>query len=77
MKKGIEPLSTQRPQSFFLPKAKNTNHFVDISSSLRPQGSLRVMVIFSFRGTIFFSVASAEEDQKMPEEEAESAEVVS
>jgi hypothetical protein len=48
MKKEIEPLSTPRPQSFFFLKAKQTNHFMVISSSLRPPGSLPLMVIFSF-----------------------------
>jgi len=54
MKKKISPLSTQRPQSYFFIKAKNTNHFSNFSSSPRPPGSLRSMVIFLFWGIKIF-----------------------
>ena len=49
-----------------------------ISSSLRPPGSLRVMGIFSLGViiTLSLSISSADKDQKMTEEEAESAEVI-
>jgi hypothetical protein len=65
MKKRMEP---QRPQSFFFPKTKNKNHFMDISSLLRPPGSRRF--------TVFLFLSSADKDQKMTEEEAESAEII-
>jgi hypothetical protein len=48
IKKRIEPQSTPRTQSFFFRKAKNTDHFVDISSPLRSPGSLRFPVVFRF-----------------------------
>jgi hypothetical protein len=76
MKKRIEPQSTQRPQSFFFPKAKNTNHFVDILSPLRPPGSLRFTVFFFLENqNLSFFLSSADKNRKMTEEEAESAEI--
>jgi len=68
MKKRMEPQRAQRPQSFFFPKTKNKNHFMDISSPLRPPGSLRF--------TVFLFLSSADKDKKMTEEEAESAEII-
>jgi hypothetical protein len=69
LKKRIEQQSAQRPQSFFFQKTKNTDHRVDISSPLRPPGSLRF--------TILFFLSSADKDKKMTEEEAERAEIIS
>jgi hypothetical protein len=69
MKKRIEPQSTQRPQSFFFRKAKNINHFADISSSLRPPGSLRFTAVSHFgKQNLYFSLSSADKGRKMPEE---------
>jgi hypothetical protein len=63
---------------FFI-KSKNLNHFMDISFSLRPPGSLRFMVIFYFLGNknLSFFVSSTDKEKNMPEEEAESAEIIS
>jgi hypothetical protein len=74
----IEPQRTQRPQSFFFRKAKNTNHSVDISSPLRTPGSLRFTVFFFLENqNLSFFLSSADKDsRKMTEEEAESAEII-
>jgi len=53
------------------------NPFMDMSSSLRPPGSPRFGVLFSSRGNKnLFSGSSADEDKRMNEEEAESAEIL-
>jgi len=47
------------------------------SSSLRPPGSLRMVVLFSFlKKNLSFSGSPAKEDKKMNKEEAENAEIL-
>jgi len=67
MKKRIEPLSTPRPQRFFFLKAKNKYHFMNISSSLRPPGSLGFVAIFSYWGekNVSFSISSADQEKRI------------
>jgi hypothetical protein len=52
--KKIEPQSTRRPQSVFFKKAKNKTNFMNVSSSLRPLGSPRLMALFSLWGIKIF-----------------------
>ena len=50
---------------------------MNISSSLRAPGSLRVLVLFSSRVTnLFLRILRAEETRKVTEEQAETAETL-
>jgi hypothetical protein len=78
MEKRMEPQSTQRPQSFFFRKAKNTNHSLVLYPLCVPPGSLQLTVFSVLENQyLSFFLSSADKDRTMTEEEAENAEIIS
>ena len=76
--KKTQPQSTQRPQSVFFQKNKKHESFYPysiFSASSRLSAVCDSFLLLGDR-TLFFSESSGDEDKRMSEEEAESAEII-